>query len=398
MNKTSARVAAQWWAEQLESYSLPDHFVDQLTQLILQLPPTPWGDFECDSGLVAQLVPDLASQVDNWMQRVNSRIVVVSQRWGNKTNFLDPNGYLAAIDPGLDPDKLLDILLARVRDPEISLDKRLDYCRILGAMRLSYSLDRKVLIDLMQNPTELNVLRYAAAQALLGGCYATYEWAIPAIVETMNALEPSSWLGWQFRQLVAAMLLHPDRDGTSTIGQVTLGVVFKRDENDVWLSLRLEKYSYDQVPGWLASHDTFVAHVFYAGGEMMVADAFKPTTQDRNYVFVCKYEPIDSLHLAIDLPWTEADRLALEHAEMLAQQHMEPVYVMHVGAPTSREVGTRGQEYRERDKIEDVVGVVYRVEGNKSLLRIGGYNQLIALADGPDWLRVAGTIFTATAR
>lgn len=208
----------------------------------------------------------------------------------------------------------------------------------------------------------------------------------------------------QLQQLMGKVLEYERRDKKRSVGQKITGVVLDRDENRITLSEpKPLTYTYDALPYWLATQDTFTAYIYVVHFELIVIAGFAPTPTVRRYLFICKHQRIDTLILDDNLPFAEADRLALEHADGLAQREMEPVFVFHAPVLGSdevplRDVGAAGIEYRERDRLEDAVGVVYEVRNDDVILRIGGYRQLIQLSNSPEWLQNLDVVFTALAR
>ncbi len=122
----------------------------------------------------------------------------------------------------------------------------------------------------------------------------------------------------------------------------------------------------------------------------------------RRYLFICQDQRIDTLSLDDALPFSESDHQALEHAKVLAEQYLEPIFVFHALTQNNnvplREVGSAGTEYTEYDRFEDVIGVVYRIAKDHVMIRIGGYNRLIKLRNPPDWLQNPQVVFSAMAR
>jgi hypothetical protein len=399
MNLTAAQMAAKWWAEHL-SGPTPDDFIDRLANLILDIPPLPWGDIEYQGESLSQVAPKATLPSRHYVQRINPWIVGIYDFLGNKFDLLDPTGHLTKIAPV--KEELLDTLLHRVQH-STDIEDQLRCCRILQALPLTYSTAQEVLIHLLHDSAQPPILRYAVAQALVGGVYGNYDWAVPPIAEILDSSETDASLRYQLRQLMGMLLRHRRIDTGKPVGQQITGVVLNRDEEGVTLSdPRAKTYSYDDVPYWLATHDAFSVYIYVVSSEPLVIAELEPVPDSRRYLFICQNRRIDTLHLDDTLSFLEADRQALDHAQMLAQQHFEPVYVFH--SPTSggnvpiRDVGAAGTEYIEHDRLEDVIGVVYRLAANHVILRIGGYNRLIELSSPPDWLQNPHVVFSATAR
>lgn len=186
MNLTAAQIAAQWWLKHLTG-PIPDDFTDRLAEFILNISPLPWGDIEYAGESLQELAP--AAQLTfstPHVQRINPWVMVAWDVFGGSFDLEDPTGYLAKLT--LDKGRLFDTLLDHVQKGS-NLGERLRCCRILQALPLTYPADRKILIDLLRDKNQSAVVRYAVAQALLGGAYNNFDWAIEPLAQVIASPE-----------------------------------------------------------------------------------------------------------------------------------------------------------------------------------------------------------------